>query len=1102
MKVKNCLYCGFNNLKVVNQRSDETHILECQKCHVMMVDEISDNTEQLYTSEYFEKSADTKSGYTDYLSSPVANVLGKYGLTTLFASKQSVHLDLGCADGSLIEIFKSNGYESRGLEISKDAVNIAKSKGLEVLYSNLHKFPKELTNSDVITAFDLLEHADKPGNVLKEVFKNLNKDGYFVFSTLSVDKRDPADYWFNNSLEHYVYYDEVSLTNVLRDTFGEGRFSFIKISINNISEFWGFAKKGKLKNEDKIIEVIKKVDYFKNDPKQSFKLSLFYNQLGRFSENDKIINNFSHQWTDIEYTLAKFYFYYYQGMYHKALQIADSKIKIMPLGDAVFWQALSYCEKEYYNIHTKDIKSQNDLEVLDLKGQLFNSRQEVQSLRNSRVIGKIIKARESVGEIKPKTKQFPRKAVIKTKHLFSGVAPDAVKPAIRSVVLRPARKVLRAYDKSRSKNSNMHQNGVEYIPNNNWNKKTPLVSIVVPYFNRADTIDETIQSVFAQTFSDHELILVDDGSTDQESVKKLEQLRIDYPTIIILEQKNQGVAAARNNGISKARGKYIVCLDSDDIIDPTYVEKCLIVLELNQDIGLTTTYRKDFGVITDEFRGAPYEPIELFKNNMVTTAAMFRKKAWEVSGGYKSDIGYEDWEFWLTLAEHGFWGKLLPEFLFSYRVAMSSRFMEDKEAHWNNIKIIQNMHKQYAKKIKQIASQRRVSKLITTKETLFQNLSNKVDYHKQDNKKPRVLVTIPWMTFGGAETLIYNYCQEIKSGFNITFMTGLESKHEWEYKFKEITPNVYHLANLFEDKQYYLEFILNYIKTRDIQILHIIHNGFTFEMLSEIKKHFPDLKVIVTMFNDRVDYFLDSTNYSDYINVYTSDNSRVTKHYQEILGNSVSTRVIPNGIDCYSTFRADLFDRTKERDTLGLSENDIAVFFVGRLSEEKNPDVFVEVAKKINLMIGKKPIKFYMIGDGDMRNQIEEMISKSKAKNVRYLGYFNNLEVARLMSAADIFMLPSSIEGFPLSILEAMAMRLAVVASDVGAVAEVLNDGVDGFVVKPGNIEEITKTIIKLESDRDLLRKVKVGARNKVEDNYSNTILGRNYTDLYNGVIK
>lgn len=739
-------------------------------------------------------------------------------------------------------------------------------------------------------------------------------------------------------------------------------------------------------------------------------------------------------------------------------------------------------------------------EVVKLKAQLFKTRNELYALRNSRVIGKIIKARESVGEIKPKTKNFPRKVAIKTKHIISGVAPEIIKPAARVVFLKPARKVLHAYDKSRSKNTNTYQKGVTYAPNIAWNLKTPLVSIIVPYFNRADTIDETIQSVLEQTFTNYELLIVDDGSSDIESVNKLEQIGLDNPSIIIIKQSNQGVAEARNNGIKKAHGKYIICLDSDDIIDPTYIEKCLIVLELNQDIGLVTTYRKDFGVINDELRGAPYEPMELYVNNMVTTAAMFRKQAWEVSGGYKSNIGYEDWDFWLTLAENGFWGKLLPEFLFSYRVAMNSRFMEDKEAHWNNIKLIQGMHKQFAKKIKQIALTRKTSKLLSTKDTTFLNLSQKDNYNRPDKNIPRILVTIPWMTFGGAETLIYNYCLEIKNSFDITFMTGLESKHEWEYKFKEITPKIYHLANLFDDKQYYLEFILNYIKTRDIQILHIIHNGFTFEMLNEIKKDFPNLKVIVTMFNDRVDYFLDSTNYNDNIDVYTSDNSRVTKHYQKVLGSNTNTQIIPNGIDCYSTFRADLFDRPKERAALGLSEDDIAVFFVGRLSEEKNPDVFVDIAKKLAQLKDRKNIKFFMIGDGGMRKQIEDLIESSGVKNISYLGYKS--EVAKYLSAADIFVLPSSIEGFPLSILEAMSMRLAVIASDVGAVAEVLDNGVDGFVVTPGSATEIAEIIVKLEADRKLLEEVKVRARNKVEENYSNTILGRRYTDLYKGVIK
>jgi len=220
MRVTSCLYCGGSALSPVTQRSDGIGILKCAACGIMMVDRISDTYEDLYTAEYFEKQKDTKSGYTSYLSSPVANMIGKYGFARLFAREPGHHLDLGCADGSLIEIFANDGFESRGLEISKAAIEIARTKGLDVRFSKLHGFPAGLPSSNAITAFDLLEHADRPRQVLKAVYDNLSHGGYLIFSTLSVKREDPSDFWFNHSLEHYVYYNQDNLTLVLTDIWG------------------------------------------------------------------------------------------------------------------------------------------------------------------------------------------------------------------------------------------------------------------------------------------------------------------------------------------------------------------------------------------------------------------------------------------------------------------------------------------------------------------------------------------------------------------------------------------------------------------------------------------------------------------------------------------------------------------------------------------------------------------------------------------------------------------------------------------------------------------------------------------------------------------
>ena len=73
---------------------------------------------------------------------------------------------------------------------------------------------------------------------------------------------------------------------------------------------------------------------------------------------------------------------------------------------------------------------------------------------------------------------------------------------------------------------------------------------------------------------------------------------------------------------------------------------------------------------------------------------------------------------------------------------------------------------------------------------------------------------MPWLSFGGAEMLVYNYCSKINNDFNISIITGLKSENNWDFKFKEFTNNIYHLPNLFEDEENYLDFIINYIYRR------------------------------------------------------------------------------------------------------------------------------------------------------------------------------------------------------------------------------------------------------------------------------------------------
>jgi glycosyltransferase involved in cell wall biosynthesis len=633
-----------------------------------------------------------------------------------------------------------------------------------------------------------------------------------------------------------------------------------------------------------------------------------------------------------------------------------------------------------------------------------------------------------------------------------------------------------------------------------WPADLPLVSVITPFYNRADTMPETIRSVLGQTFQNFEYIIVDDGSTDDLSRNYIK--RIIHPKITVLHQENAGVAAARNNGIAHAHGKYVLCLDSDDILDVTYLEKAMLTLESNPEISIVSYNMKMFGEKEDLFTYPPYNPLAMLKDNYLITASVFRRLGWEATGGFKKEIGYEDWEFWVSMTEKGFFAKVIPETLFYYRTALSSRYVEDLLGHHFNFKFIKDLHPNFKRKVKKKIKEKEGTLNLIKPGDLTKNCNNPTAYRRPDNPRKNVLVAIPWMPFGGAETLIYNMSREIKDSYNLSYVTGLKAKHEWEYKFREISPYIYHLANLFDDESLYVEFLSNYISTRNIDILHIIHCGYVFPLLADIKRRHPNLRVVVTLFNDRVQSYIDGLTASrEYIDAVTTDNMATSNSLGKILAKtSTKLRTIPNGIDSQREFSPQTQDRNSERQRLGLGEEDRAIFFVGRLSEEKNPDVFIDVSRSIIEDPLYENAKFFMIGDGPMRELIEHRLEGIDARRIRYLGYQS--DIARYLSAADVFVLPSSIEGFPLSILEAMAMEVPVIASNVGAISDIISDSQDGFVVEPGNADQIIDKVRQLLEDPTKLNNMKKQARNKVDRLYSNVLLGDNYKRLYREVIR
>ena len=122
------------------------------------------------------------------------------------------------------------------------------------------------------------------------------------------------------------------------------------------------------------------------------------------------------------------------------------------------------------------------------------------------------------------------------------------------------------------------------------------VSIIITCYNKEKYVKETIESALNQTYKNLEIVCIDDASTDN-SRNILKELKLKYNNIILLEEnKNIGVVRARNKAIEIANGEYILPLDADDIIEPTYVSKAVDILDKNPQIGIVYCKAKFFGI--------------------------------------------------------------------------------------------------------------------------------------------------------------------------------------------------------------------------------------------------------------------------------------------------------------------------------------------------------------------------------------------------------------------------------------------------------------------------------------------------------------------------
>lgn len=201
----------------------------------------------------------------------------------------------------------------------------------------------------------------------------------------------------------------------------------------------------------------------------------------------------------------------------------------------------------------------------------------------------------------------------------------------------------------------------------------PRVSIVLPTYNQARFLPEALDSIFEQTYSDFELIVVNDGSTDFTS-DILENCRSRHD-LVLIETSNHGLPTALNTGFQKSQGEYLTWTSSDNVMLPNALEVLTKVLDDHPHVGLVYAdwyVIDERGEIVAIARSREYDRLMLLRDDYINACFLYRRECMEKVGQYNPELlGSEDWDYWLRIAKH-FDMKHVKQVLYKFRIHSNS----------------------------------------------------------------------------------------------------------------------------------------------------------------------------------------------------------------------------------------------------------------------------------------------------------------------------------------------------------------------------------------------------------------------------------------------
>ncbi|MCC5835294.1 MAG: glycosyltransferase [Opitutales bacterium] len=602
-------------------------------------------------------------------------------------------------------------------------------------------------------------------------------------------------------------------------------------------------------------------------------------------------------------------------------------------------------------------------------------------------------------------------------------------------------------------------------------KAQPVVTILTAFYNTSSVFEETAESVFKQTLQQWEWLIINDCSTDPEALKVLDKYRnSEDPRIRVIDMpENGGPSRARNFGVSKASTDYIYHLDSDDLIEPTTLEKCFWYLFSHPECPWVNGWSIGFGAEEYLWHFGYGDGQRFLEQNLVTGRTMIRKAVFEAIGGYDPDIkaGAEDWGFWLKAAEKGFWGHTIPEYFDWYR---------RREQHWSRWETIDDerrlasLRDEYAAEFPQIFS----GDFPHYSPRPHLALDSFEDVLPADNRlkssKPRLLMILPWMAMGGADKFNLDLMDQLdRNGWTSSIATTKRHANPWQQQFELRTPEVYSLSN-FLHPSYYALFLRYLIHSRQFDAVMVSCSELGYWLLPYLKFHFPKIP-FVDYSHIEEQYWKNGGHprYGAMSQSFVERNLVTSAHLRNWM--IVKWHARPEQIEVLTInvdpelWKPDSTVRHRLRKEFEIDESEPLILFAGRFCSQKQPEVLLQTLQALDEK--GSPFRAVLAGDGEDFAWVKDFVRRNGlADRILLPGAVPSAEVREWMQAADIFFLPSLWEGVALSIYEAMSVGLAVVGADVGGQKELVSSDTGILIKRDGlNHEEEVDAYVRVLSD-------------------------------------